>query len=136
MCVCPPVVFETPSLEQVKEHGPKGLDSQPHIAPELVLDSIEQALELSWPRIQRLLDAVEHRLGRDGGWRSSPFGPCSFTWSSIGVSTTGGQTHTIRTPPLVLVVQRLRERHHGRLGAPSRCPGADSAANRPASRTG
>jgi short-subunit dehydrogenase len=44
VCVCPPVV-ETPLLEQVKEHGPKGLERQPHIAPEEVLDSIEHALD-------------------------------------------------------------------------------------------
>jgi NAD(P)-dependent dehydrogenase (short-subunit alcohol dehydrogenase family) len=44
VCVCPPVV-DTPLLEQVKEHGPKGLEKQPKIRPEVVLDSIERALD-------------------------------------------------------------------------------------------
>lgn len=44
VCVCPPVV-DTPMLDQVREHGPKGLDLQPPIRPEQVLDSIETALD-------------------------------------------------------------------------------------------
>lgn len=44
VCVCPPVV-DTPLLEQVQEHGPRALDRQPKIRPEVVLDSIELALD-------------------------------------------------------------------------------------------
>jgi NAD(P)-dependent dehydrogenase (short-subunit alcohol dehydrogenase family) len=44
VCVCPPVV-DTPLLDQVGQHGPKGFDSQPRIQPEEVLDSIERALD-------------------------------------------------------------------------------------------
>jgi NAD(P)-dependent dehydrogenase (short-subunit alcohol dehydrogenase family) len=44
VCVCPPVV-DTPLLDQIGEHGPKGLMQAPRIRPEEVLDSIEQALD-------------------------------------------------------------------------------------------
>jgi NAD(P)-dependent dehydrogenase (short-subunit alcohol dehydrogenase family) len=44
VCVCPPVV-DTPLLEQVREHGPRGFDRQPMIRPEAVLDGIERALD-------------------------------------------------------------------------------------------
>jgi NAD(P)-dependent dehydrogenase (short-subunit alcohol dehydrogenase family) len=43
-CVCPPIV-DTPLLDQVREHGPKGFDKTPQIRPEEVLDSIEVALD-------------------------------------------------------------------------------------------
>jgi NAD(P)-dependent dehydrogenase (short-subunit alcohol dehydrogenase family) len=44
VCACPPVV-DTPLLDQVGEHGPKGFERQPRIRPEEVLDSIERALD-------------------------------------------------------------------------------------------
>jgi len=44
VCVCPPVV-DTPMLAQVEEHASKGLERQPRIRPEVVLDAIERALD-------------------------------------------------------------------------------------------
>lgn len=47
VCVCPPVV-DTPMLDQVAAGavgGPKGFDRVPRLAPEVVLDAIEQGLE-------------------------------------------------------------------------------------------
>jgi NAD(P)-dependent dehydrogenase (short-subunit alcohol dehydrogenase family) len=44
VCACPPVV-DTPMLDQMGLHGPRGLDSTPRIRPEEVLDSIERALD-------------------------------------------------------------------------------------------
>jgi NAD(P)-dependent dehydrogenase (short-subunit alcohol dehydrogenase family) len=69
VCVCPPIV-DTPLLDQVREHAPKGFEQQPRIRPEEVLDSIELALDRGqlWAfpgrgtptlwRIRRLLPAV------------------------------------------------------------------------------
>jgi NAD(P)-dependent dehydrogenase (short-subunit alcohol dehydrogenase family) len=69
VCVCPPIV-DTPLLDQVREHPPKGFEQQPRIRPEEVLDSIELALDRGqlWAfpgrgtptlwRIRRLLPAV------------------------------------------------------------------------------
>ncbi len=48
VCVCPPVV-DTPMLDQMGEHGPRGLASTPKIRPEEVLDSIEVALDAGRP---------------------------------------------------------------------------------------
>lgn len=44
LCVCPPVV-DTPLLAQVADGGPKGFDRVPRLAPEVVLDAIEAALD-------------------------------------------------------------------------------------------
>jgi NAD(P)-dependent dehydrogenase (short-subunit alcohol dehydrogenase family) len=43
-CVCPPVV-DTPMLEQIKGAAPADFDQAPRVLPEVVLDSIERALE-------------------------------------------------------------------------------------------
>jgi NAD(P)-dependent dehydrogenase (short-subunit alcohol dehydrogenase family) len=74
VCVCPPVV-DTPLLDQVREHGPKGLERQPRIRPEEVLDSIEQALD------RGDLFAFPGR-GTKTLWRLRRFFP-TFLWNRI-----------------------------------------------------
>lgn len=44
VCVCPPIV-DTPLLDQVGPNGPKDFDRMPKLAPEVVLDAVEAALE-------------------------------------------------------------------------------------------
>lgn len=44
VCVCPPLV-DTPGVEQVRERGPAWVERLPRVAPEVVLDTAERALE-------------------------------------------------------------------------------------------
>ncbi len=44
VCVCPPIV-DTPLLDQVGPNGPKDFERMPRLAPEVVLDAVEAALD-------------------------------------------------------------------------------------------
>lgn len=74
VCVCPPVV-DTPLLDQVDGGGPKGFDQVPRLAPEVVLDAIEAALDAG-----RFL-AFPGR-GTPSLWRARRFVP-DLLWSRI-----------------------------------------------------
>lgn len=74
VCVCPPVV-DTPLLDQIGTHGPKDFEKIPKLAPEVVLDAVEEALDAG------RLFAFPGR-GTSTLWRMRRFAP-QLLWKRI-----------------------------------------------------